>query len=264
MTTSSPLGAAPPEPPVGGPDSEVAVRTMGTPLDKRNLRPNLGWESHLVPPTCGTTADQTCTIIPTAGGHRPPHPNSVRCPSRLRRRPWSIRLDTGGRCTLSTSNFWHCDILWCPYRVISCPASQIQVHRLQCCPYRALPGRGPPLVAGGVRIRSMAARGPRAQCGKERSEGREPVPHCQRPDKFERQDFTLLNATQGQILHQVKDKLPEPQPLKLDGRQRDPNRWCTYYNDNGHDTESSQGPQDGNPDVGRLGSPRPVQVRRDR
>ena len=46
-----------------------------------------------------------------------------------------------------------------------------------------------------------------------------------------------LNASKAQVLMEVREQLPRPERMCTHPRKRNPNKFCLYHRDHGHDTE---------------------------
>ena len=55
------------------------------------------------------------------------------------------------------------------------------------------------------------------------------------PGKF--RNYAPLNASKAQVLMEVREQLPRPERMRTHPGKRNPNKFCLYHRDHGHDTE---------------------------
>ncbi|EHA8590954.1 hypothetical protein COCNU_scaffold028527G000010 [Cocos nucifera] len=50
-------------------------------------------------------------------------------------------------------------------------------------------------------------------------------------------NYAPLNASKIQVLMKIREQLPKPERMRIHPGKRNPNKFCLYHRDHGHDTE---------------------------
>ena len=50
-------------------------------------------------------------------------------------------------------------------------------------------------------------------------------------------NYAPLNTSKAQVLMEVREQLPRPERMRTHPEKRNPNKFCLYHRDHGHDTE---------------------------